>query len=143
MLHVANRLPLRPGAFLALLALLVRLCLPGLHEHGQQPPALVGSAAATASCACASLPLPLSGDLGDLGDLGDTEPDRIDLGPTGTHECLACEVELSTPGHLPPLPPPLPSPAPSAWLPRRPGRTAHAASSVAQPPARAPPTTTA
>lgn len=95
-----RRLESRPrwlATFACLLAIAVRLVLPGLHSHDPAPPH-DGCAAAAAPCACGHqhAPRPTTDD-DDRARDGDTAV-------LAACACLACEIELSTPGAPPPLP---------------------------------------
>ncbi|MCB9879499.1 MAG: hypothetical protein H6835_18040 [Planctomycetes bacterium] len=126
----------RAAACLAVLALLLRILLPALHDHhGHRHlagPAADHDGAVAAVCCCGHVhtPAPTTAP-------GDGQIDAAEVGHG--HFCVACEVELGTPGACAALPPALPSAAPTATLAQP--RTARLPAPVAArwPPDTAPP----
>lgn len=119
-----RRLP----AWLALLALCLRIALPGLHDHGPQAneatadPHVVAAAPGAASPAADSLQPATADDHG---------------------ACAACEFELATPGGAVPVPVALPALVRQCTLPLPTPAAPRAPPPQGQHLARAPPSTTA
>ena len=88
---------------LVLLAVAVRILLPGLHthSHGTPPTGAEFAAAVGTPCSCGVEHLATDGQ-----STGDTDAPRLErsLELFGPHHCLACEIQLGKPCGCPPVP---------------------------------------
>lgn len=126
-----RRSPQLLATTLALLALVVRLLLPLLHDPRAHAAIGAADGGAASGCACidASSALPwwqADGNANGDRDEGERGSDQIAAAPAAGH-CLACAES-----HLPPAPPPSPiavpqltaAPTPTTAAPRAPPRAA-------------------
>lgn len=125
----------RLAASLALLALLVRVLLPALHDHKDPVSVDAFLSVAIDACPCGVVHPASTTDRSDYGDF------VTDPGDAGEHHCIACKLEMGTPFGCPPetskelaTPGDLP-------LRQQPPAQPRAARPTGLPAARAPPTT--
>lgn len=91
-IRTTNRL----ACALALLAIVLRVVLPGLHTHGHHHAAAASDAATAVICSCGAVHPDGGGGGEPLAEHEDAE------GAQGCHHCVACEIEAGTPCDCPP-----------------------------------------
>jgi len=91
-------LPTWLGTLACLLAIAVRTLLPGLHTHDHHAVAVADAAPGVVACSC--------GHVHDAprGERGDERASAGDAVPAPACACLACAVEMATPGAPPDRP---------------------------------------
>ena len=128
---IRPRLQQRIATATALLALLLRLLLPALHDERAHRSSAASSTAVLCSCGQYHAP---------ARDHGAPErAERADPAATEAHVCLACQVQASTPGSPPPKAEPFALHTAIARLQRAPPTAPPAVTRTSLPPSRGPP----